>query len=436
MDVATLVTTAYGGAPPFRVVAYDGSSAPGAPGSTLTLIVRRRDALTRILTHPGELGLARAYVAGDLDVEGDLDQLFDARAPSAASLARPGVVRAALELLGRDGLTPLAPPSIEVRARGSLHSRARDRLAVTHHYDVSNDFYELILGESMTYSCAVFRSPEDDLADAQRRKVDLVARKLALRPASRLLDVGCGWGTMAIHAARAFGARVVGVTLSTPQAQYARERARLEGLADLVDIRVCDYRDVDDGPFDAISSIGMSEHVGRRGLDGYVDRLYSLLRPGGRLLNHAIGRPAADGDAPRPRLATALRQAQVALGLRGPSRIRSPFMDRYVFPDGELHEAGTMVSALQARGFEVRDLESLREHYVLTLRRWVANLESHWDDAVAAVGEARARAWRLYMAGSAAGFARHHLEVHQVLAVRPDAGASRFSLREGYEPPF
>ena len=436
MDVATLISTACGGSPPFRVVAYDGSSAPGADGAAVTLVVRHRDALTRMLTHPGELGLARAYVAGDLDVEGDLDALFTLPGLSPASLARPAVVRAALELLGRDGLTPLPPPSIEARPRGVLHSRARDRAAVTYHYDVSNDFYELVLGESMTYSCAVFRSPDDDLADAQRRKVDLVARKLALRPASRLLDVGCGWGTMAIHAARTFGARVVGVTLSAPQAQYARERARREGLADLVDIRVCDYRDVDDEPFDAISSIGMSEHVGRRGLDGYVDRLYSLLRPGGRLLNHAIGRPVADGNAPRSRTTAAARQVKVALGLRGPSRIHSPFIERYVFPDGELHEAGTMVSLLQARGFEVRHLESLREHYALTLRRWIANLESHWDDAVAAAGEARARVWRLYMAGSAVGFERHNLEIHQVLAVRPGRRRQPVRASRGVRAPL
>ncbi|MGH9019617.1 MAG: class I SAM-dependent methyltransferase [Acidimicrobiales bacterium] len=240
---------------------------------------------------------------------------------------------------------------------------------------------------------------------------------------------------MAIHAAREYGARVVGITLSEPQARYATERARRDGVDDLVEFRVQDYRDVVDAPFDAVSSIGMSEHVGRRALDDYARQLLCLVRPGGRLLNHAIGRPVVFDDDPRPtRAREAWRQTQIAVGLRGPSRIYSPFIERYVFPDGELHEVGTMVTLFQAHGFEVRHVESLREHYGVTLRRWVDNLTKRWDEAVAEVGEARVRVWRLYMSGSAVGFERHHLEIHQVLCVRPDANRSGLALRPSFEP--
>ncbi len=440
MDVATLVTTVLDGRVPLRVEAYDGSVAePTVPSgaNAVTLRIRSRDALRRILARPGELGLARAYVAGDIDVEGDLDPLFSLRAPEPRRFAHPAVVRTLVELVGRDGLVPPPPPPIEARPRGLMHSRSRDRRAVTHHYDVSNRFYEMVLGPSMTYSCALWRSPGDSLEQAQTRKVDLVARKLGLGPGDRLLDVGCGWGTMALHAAATYGVRAVGVTLSEPQARYATERARRAGVADLVEFRVQDYRDVADGPYDAISSIGMSEHVGRRALGHYTQRAFDLLRPGGRFLNHAIGRPVSFEEDPRPsRLDETIRQIQIALGLRGPSRTASAFIDRYVFPDGELHEVGTLVSMFQAHGFEVRHLESLREHYGLTLRRWVANLETHWDAAVAEVGPERARVWRLYMAGSAVGFERHHLEVHQVLSVRPDGGRSGADLRPTFDPDF
>lgn len=440
MDVASLVASMYNGAPPFRVEAYDGSVTPAssdAPAKDVTLKVLRPEALTRVLTRPGELGLARAYVAGDLDIEGDLDALFELELPAPRKFVRPQNVRAILAELGLAGLRPLSPPSIEARSRGMLHSRSRDRDAVTHHYDVSNRFYEMLLGPSMTYSCAVFATPRDSLEVAQRRKVDLIARKLALREGDRLLDIGCGWGTMAVHAAKEYGARVVGVTLSEPQQRYASERARLEGVSDLVEFRVQDYRDVNDGPFDAISSIGMSEHVGRRALAIYTQRIFELARPGGRFLNHAIGRPVNTNDDPDPsRAAETWRQVQVAIGLRGPSRIYSPFIERYVFPDGELHDVGTMVSFFQSHGFEVRHIESLREHYALTLRQWIANLVKRFDEAVDEVGKQRARVWRLYMAGSAVGFERHHLEIHQILAVRPDHGRSGVELRADFESKF
>ena len=440
MDVATFVASVFNNQLPFRVEAYDGSVAEASvtsPASAITLKILRRDAITRVLTHPGELGMARAYVAGDIDIDGDLDGLFRLSAPPARQLLNATNLRSLLSVVGASALKPIAPPAVEARQRGTLHSRARDRAAISHHYDVSNRFYEMVLGPSMTYSCAVFRTPNDTLESAQLRKVDLVARKLNLQPGSRLLDVGCGWGAMGIHAATTYGASVVGVTLSEPQQRYATEMARQAGVSDLVEFRLQDFRDVREEPFDAISSIGMSEHVGRRSLSGYSQNLFDLLRPGGRFLNHAIGRPASFDDDPDPsRISQTSRQLQVALGMRGPSKIGSPFMERYVFPDGELHEVGTMVSMFQAHGFEVRHVESLREHYALTLRHWVDNLTKRFDEAVEEVGEQRARVWKLYMAGSAVGFERRHLEIHQVLCVRPDGGRSGVPLRADYEPTF
>ena len=440
MDVATFVASVFNNKLPFRVEAYDGSVATPTIESSandITLKILSRDALTRVLTRPGELGVARAYVAGDIDIDGDLDALFELDLPPVRQILNVDHVRSLLSVVGANALKPIAPPAIEARQRGALHSRSRDRLAISHHYDVSNKFYEMVLGPSMTYSCAVFRSPDDTLEEAQRRKVDLVARKLELKPGDRLLDVGCGWGAMAIHAAREYGASVVGVTLSEAQRAYATEQVRLHGLGDLVDIRLQDYRDVDDGPFDAISSIGMSEHVGRSALATYTQHLFDLLRPGGRFLNHAIGRPVSFNPDPDPsKVSEASRQIQFALGMRGPSKIGSPFIERYVFPDGELHEVGTMVSMFQAHGFEVRHVESLREHYALTLRHWIANLMKRWDEAVEDVGEQRARVWRLYMSGSAVGFERHHLEIHQVLCVKTQERQSGVALRPDFEPMF
>ncbi|WP_230195516.1 cyclopropane-fatty-acyl-phospholipid synthase family protein [Streptomyces sp. NBC_00080] len=408
------------GAPfPVRVRAWDGSQAgpPDAP----TLVVRNRRALRRLLFKPGELGLARAWVSGDLAVEGDLYTALDLlsgliwqRGEDARTLGRAlrdpdfrAAVRGLLKLAGPP--LPPAPPREEVRRAGHLHTRRTDRRAISHHYDVGNDFYALVLGPSMVYSCAYWESGDSTLELAQRDKLELVCRKLDLRAGSRLLDVGCGWGSLAIHAAREHGATVVGITLSQEQATFARKRVADAGLTDKVEIRVQDYRDVTDGPFDAVSSIGMAEHVGSEKYLEYAQVLFALLRPGGRLLNHQIAR--------RP------QRDESAYGV-------DAFIDAYVFPDGELAPVGTTVGQLERAGFEVRDVESIREHYALTLRRWVARLEAGWDRAVHLTNPGRARVWRLYMAASAVAFERNQIGVNQVLAVRtPGSGDSGMPLR-------
>ncbi|MFL3868736.1 cyclopropane-fatty-acyl-phospholipid synthase family protein [Streptomyces griseobrunneus] len=404
---------------PVRIRAWDGSESgpPGAP----VLVIRHRRALRRLLWKPGELGLARAWVAGEIDVEGDLYELLDrlsgflwdrgADAEDAVHPVRDPAVRAfAAGLLKLAGpWPPPAPPVEEVRRRtGPLHTRRRDKEAISHHYDVGNDFYALVLGPSMVYSCAYWEDG-GTLEEAQRDKLDLVCRKLALKEGDRLLDVGCGWGSMAIHAAREYGAQVTGVTLSREQAAHARKRIAEEGLTDRIEIRVQDYRDVADGPYDAISSIGMAEHVGSVRYREYADVLFALLRPGGRLLNHQIARrPEKDEDAYRI----------------------DEFIDSYVFPDGELAPVGRTLSLLEEAGFEARDVQALREHYALTLRHWVANLERRWEEAVRATSPGRARVWRLYMAASALSFERNSIGVNQILAVRPqDGGSARLPLR-------
>jgi cyclopropane-fatty-acyl-phospholipid synthase len=413
VTVASFVERVVGPDFPIAIHAYDGSSL-GPSDSPTTLVIRSPDAIRRMLTAPGELGLGRAYVAGDLDVEGDLFVGLAALRERIPKLG-PSQLAQIARLVGLKGLRPLPPPPEEARLRGRRHSRERDAAAIAHHYDVSNAFYRLVLGPSMTYSCAVWPSVDAMLEEAQAAKYELICRKLVLREGSRLLDVGCGWGGMAMHAAREHGAGAVGVTLSRAQAEWAQKAVVEAGLADRVEIRHQDYRDVVDGPFDAISSIGMFEHVGLRNLGVYFDRLFALLPPGGRLLNHGIARPARPGR------------------MRTPARIRRrSFIDRYVFPDGELHELGAVVSRMQTSGFEVRHVEGLREHYALTLRAWVANLERSWDEAVLEAGEARARIWRLYMAASALNFEAGRTQIHQVLAVKSDAGASGLSLRPSF----
>lgn len=408
--LAQLIETLLGGDLPVAVACYDGSVA-GPQDAPATLVIGSPDALRRALTAPGELGFGRPYVAGDIDVDGDIYAALALRDRLPALRLGPAQWWSLLRLAGVTGLRPLPAPPEEARLRGRRHSPRRDAAAIAHHYDVSNDFYRLVLGASMTYSCAVWSSPDLMLEDAQASKYELVCRKLDLRPGMRLLDVGCGWGGMALHAARHHGAQVVAVTLSTSQAEWASKAASEAGLADQVEFRVQDYRHIDDGPFDAISSIGMFEHVGLARLAQYFGHMHDLLRPGARFLNHGISRPTSG----RSRFAH-----------RG-------FIDRYVFPDGELHEVGTVVSRIQAAGFEARHVESLREHYARTLRAWVANLERSWTEAVAEVGTARARVWRLYMAASAVNFEEGRTQVHQVLSVRPDGARSGMPLRPDWE---
>ncbi|GAA0591467.1 cyclopropane-fatty-acyl-phospholipid synthase family protein [Streptomyces crystallinus] len=422
-DVATRLTALAGGLLgedlPVRVRAWDGSEAgpPGAP----VVVLRHRRALRRLLWKPGELGLARAWVAGELDIEGDLYLALDLLAGlvwerggsegAGHPVRDPRLRAAARELLRLGGpLPPPAPPAEEVRRRtGPLHTRRRDRQAVSHHYDVGNDFYALVLGPSMVYSCAYWEHPDATLEEAQRDKLELVCRKLGLKEGDRLLDVGCGWGSMALHAARHHGARVVGITLSAEQAAHARKRVAEEGLADRIEIRVQDYRDVRDGPYDAISSIGMAEHVGSVRYREYADDLYALLKDGGRLLNHQIARRPEGNEA---------------------AYHVDEFIDAYVFPDGELAPLGRTLATLEDAGFEARDVEALREHYALTLRRWVGNLEAGWERAAKLAGPGRARVWRLYMAACALSFERNRIGVNQILAVKvPEEGTSGMPLR-------
>lgn len=378
---------------------WDGSEIPSdGPGA---VVVRDPAAVVHLLRSPGQLGLARAWVDGSLDVDGDLEAVLRTRGAftgirlSASDRARLGV--AAARIAGARLLRIPPIPAIEARLKGGRRSLSRDRDAVRHHYDVSNHFYRLVLGESMVYSCAYFASPDDTLEEAQERKLELICCKLRVTEGERLLDIGCGWGSLPIHAAANYGVKGVGVTLSEPQGQLARARVAEAGLEDRVEIRVQDYREVAEGPFDKIASVGMYEHVGRDELGRYVYAVMRLLRPGGLFLNHGITRLTPHQPEP------------------------DPFISRYVFPDGELHPVTDIMSAMQAAGLEIRDVESLREHYPLTLRRWVANLMANRDEAIAEGGAQRERVWRLYMLGSALGFEAGEISVHQVLAARPGA---------------
>jgi cyclopropane-fatty-acyl-phospholipid synthase len=401
---------------PFRFTAYDGSTA-GPADSPIHVRLLNERGLSYMLSSPGDLGMARAYVSGDLELEGAhpgnpyeamvlLQNNLRFRMPSpteAFQLARG---------IGLGTLLPPEPPPQEALPRwrrlleGFRHSPGRDAVAISHHYDVSNAFYEMVLGPSMTYTCACFPSEDTTLEGAQANKYDLVARKLDLRPGMRLLDVGCGWGGMVRHAAREYGVEVIGVTLSREQATWAQEAILREGLSGLAEVRHGDYREIEETGFDAVSSIGLTEHIGVRNYPSYFAFLRDRLVPGGRILNHCITRPdnAAKGTG--------------------------AFIDRYIFPDGELTGSGRIISVMQDVGLEVRHEESLREHYALTLKGWCENLVEHWDRCVEEVGEGTAKVWGIYMAGSRVGFERNEIQLHQVLGVLPDEhGRSGFPLR-------
>jgi len=416
MTIGQMMDSLIKGGLPLRFTAYDGSSA-GPLDATVGLELRNERGLRYLLTAPGDLGLARAYVTGDLVVTGvHPGDPYEAMAlmKEHTHFRRPTAADA-LKMLRSLGLANLKPPPVPPQEHlpkwrrmmeGVRHSMTRDAEVIHHHYDVSNRFYELVLGPSMTYTCAVYPHAGATLEEAQAAKYDLVARKLDLQPGQRLLDVGCGWGGMVRHAAREYGVRALGVTLSEEQASWAQEAIKREGLDHLAEVRFMDYRDVPETGFDAVSSIGLTEHIGVRNYPAYLSCLADKLRPKGRLLNHCITRPD-----------NAVKET-------------GAFIDRYVFPDGELTGAGKIISDVQDTGLEVRHEENLREHYALTLAGWCRNLADNWDECVAEVGEGTARVWGLYMAGSRYAFETNEIELHQVLAVKPDAdGDAGWPLR-------
>jgi cyclopropane fatty-acyl-phospholipid synthase-like methyltransferase len=406
---------------PLKFTAYDGSSA-GTEDAELGLDLRTSRGATYLATAPGELGLARAYVSGDLETYGvhpgdpyellrTLTDRVQFKRPSPLVLAN--VVRS----IGVEHLLPVAPPPEETPPRwrriaaGVMHSKARDAEAIHHHYDVSNTFYEWVLGPSMTYTCAVYPAADATLEEAQENKYRLIFEKLRLRPGDRLLDVGCGWGGMVRHAARR-GVRAIGATLSAEQAKWAQKAIEDEGLAKLAEVRHSDYRDVGGVEFDAVSSIGLTEHIGVKNYPAYFGFLKSKLRSGGLLLNHCITRHDNKSTS-----------------------FAGGFTDRYVFPDGELTGSGRIVTEIQDAGFEVLHEENFRHHYAMTLRDWCRNLVEHWDDAITEVGLPTAKVWGLYMAASRVAFEQNNLQLHHVLAANVDArGGDSLPLRPWWQP--
>jgi cyclopropane-fatty-acyl-phospholipid synthase len=401
--LSELAERVFGGETLLRIEAWDGSAA--GPEGAPTLRVTTPQALTRLLWHPGELGLAQAYVTGEIDVDGDLldglrrvwaatrERGLSSRLDPATVVAGLRAV-AGLKVLGR----PPAPPATQARLRGRLHSPRRDRDAIAHHYDLSNEFYDFILDRHKAYSCAYFTSDEPSytLEDAQRDKLDLVCRKLGLdraQPGHRHLDIGCGWGSLSLHAAAEYGVEVVGVTISQEQKAYIDERLVREGLQDRVDVRLQDYRDVADGPFDTVSSIEMGEHVGKRNYPVFLSQIERLLVAGGRMLIQQMSRTTKPGGG--------------------------PFIEAFIAPDMHMRPVGETVALVEGSGLEVRDVHALREHYVRTVDAWYATFESNWDEVVAMVGEEMARVWRLYLVGGALAFEEGRMGVDQILAVKP-----------------
>ncbi|MBW4716338.1 class I SAM-dependent methyltransferase [Saccharothrix obliqua] len=406
MRLAEVFQRVVGGDRSVGFSAYDGSRA-GSADADVRIEVRTPQALSYLASAPGELGLARAYVTGHLEIIGDV---YGALVRLSEFSLREVPLLQRLELLGTLGRQRLRAkveiPPQERRLHGLRHSKARDAEAIAHHYDVSNTFYEWLLGPSMAYTCAVYPSATASLEEAQFAKHDLVAKKLGLRSGMRLLDVGCGWGGMVMHAAREYGVKALGVTLSRNQAEWAQKAIVEAGLSELAEVRYLDYRDVRENGFDAVSSIGLTEHIGKAKLPAYFRSLHRKLKPGGRLLNHSITRPDN------------LRKAKTG-----------GFINRYVFPDGELVGPGHIVSQMHDTGFEVRHEENLREHYALTLAAWSTNLDRHWSEAVDEVGLGRARVWRLYLAASRLGFERNNIQLHQVLGVKLDGTNAHMPLR-------
>ena len=410
--VAEKVATLFSSELPIRIRAYDGSTS-GNPHADEALEIKSPLALRYMLSHPGDLGLARAYITSNLEVEGDFYQTL---VHLKDHIKKPFEFSSLAKLATAVGSTAFIRPQIPREEapprwrRGALHSLNRDRSAIHHHYDVSNDFYRNFLGPTMVYSCALFADESVSLDAAQIAKVDLICQKLDLKAGMRLLDIGCGWGTLILHAAKEYGVTALGVTLSTEQQRLARQRIETAGLSDRIEVRLQDYRDVRDENFDAISSVGMSEHVGDKQLDAYFAHLRRRISDDGRLLNHCItryrgGLPAKSGA----------------------------FIDRYIFPDGELSGPDRVVESLTNNGFELRHSENLREHYALTLSKWCENLVHHWDEAVDEVGLIRARLWNLYMTMSRIGFESNGIQIHQFLGDPAVAsGKSNYPLRPNW----
>jgi len=414
MGLANVLAEGTGLSGSIVVKAFDGSTA-GPADAEVVIEIRSPRALNYVAQASGDLGLARAYIMGDLEIHGDIHTALVHASTMDLGTTAASRWRLFRALGGTKLLKRVPVPPEEVRhLSGRRHSKRRDQAAISHHYDVSNKFYSWILGPSMAYTCAVYPHSDADLELAQFTKHDLVARKLGLVPGMRLLDVGCGWGGMVMHAAQHYGVKALGVTLSLRQAEWAQKAIAERGLSELAEVRHLDYRDVAETDFDAISSIGLTEHIGKAQLPAYFKFLYDKLKPGSRLLNHCITRPN--------NLEPAVRE--------------NYFINRYIFPDGELEGPGHLVSVMHDAGFEVRHEENIREHYAETLKAWSANLDKHWDEAVAEVGERKARIWKLYLAGSRWGFTRNNIQLHQILGVKLDSEQRSFMpLRPNWEPP-
>lgn len=424
--IASTLDSFFEGGLPVRLSAYDGSVA-GDQDSPYGLRLVNQRGLAYILTAPGDLGLARAYVSGDLELEGThpgdpypilrlIVGKTDFKRPAVTELV--GIART----LGLGSFNPPKPPPQEhlpgwrhrvEHARDLIgwgrHSQRRDADAIHHHYDVSNTFYEYVLGPSMTYTCAVFPTEDATLEEAQANKYDLICRKLDLKAGQRLLDLGCGWGGMVRHAAKHYGVKALGVTLSEQQALWAQEEIKRQGLDDLAEVRFSDYRNVAEGDFNAVSSIGLTEHIGVGNYPSYFGFIRSKLKDQGRLLNHCITRDNSRG-----------RNSAGA------------FIDRYVFPDGELTGSGTIVTAVENAGLEVQHHENFRMHYAKTLTGWNRNLVENWDACVAEVGLGTAKVWGLYMAGSRVGFETNQIQLHHVLATKTVGGVGGYPLRHDF----
>jgi cyclopropane-fatty-acyl-phospholipid synthase len=403
---------------PVRFTAYDGSSA-GPPDADIHIELLNQRGLAYIMTAPGDLGMARAYVSGDLDIHGvhpgdPYEALKLLQSNLSFRTPKPAEAFALVRGLGLSNLKPPPPPPQEHLPRwrrvaeGVRHSMTRDAEVIHHHYDVSNTFYEYVLGPSMTYTCAVYPTADATLEEAQANKYELVARKLDLQPGQRLLDLGCGWGGMVRHAAREFGVKALGVTLSREQAAWAQQAIKEDGLDHLAEVRFMDYRDVQESGFDAISSIGLTEHIGVKNYPAYFGFIRDHLRPQGRVLNHCI-----------------TRHDNVKRGT-------GAFIDRYVFPDGELIGSGKIITEVQNAGLEVQHEENFRVHYAKTLAGWCQNLADNWDACVAEVGEGTARVWGVYMAGSRLAFERNEIQLHHVLATKTIDGDSGYPLRHTF----